>query len=75
MNYLEEFIKILAGKVKEQNIKEETELKNLGVDSLDLVEIIMDVEEKYGITFTNEELNSFVTVGDVVKVIEGKMKK
>lgn len=75
MNYLEEFVKILAGKVKEQNIKEETELKNLGVDSLDLVEIIMDVEEKYGITFTNEELNSFVTVGDVVKVIEGKMKK
>ena len=72
---LEEFVKMLAGKIKAQDVKEETELKSLGVDSLDLVEIIMDVEEKYGITFTNEELGSFVTVGDVVKTIQGKLNK
>ncbi|MGI6378348.1 acyl carrier protein [bacterium] len=73
MDYLQEFIKILAEKVKGKEIKEETELKTLGVDSLDLVEIIMDVETKYGITFTNEELSGFITVGDVVKTIKAKM--
>jgi len=74
MNLLEEFKVLLAEKVKGQEIKEETELKSLGVDSLDLVEIIMDAEEKYDITFTNEELSSFVTVGDVVRTIQGKLK-
>ena len=33
----------------------------------------MDVETKYGITFTNEELSGFITVGDVVKTIKAKM--
>ncbi len=75
MDYLKEFIDLLAVKVKKgTEITPSTELKSLGIDSLDLVEIVIEAEEKYKIEFTNEELSSFVTVSDVVNAIESKAK-
>ena len=44
-------------------------------DSLDLVESLMSMEEKLGIQFTDEEMLSFKTVGDVYTVIEKKLSK
>lgn len=73
MKYFEEFKEILSQKVKGKEITMDTELKGLGIDSLDLVEIIMDAEEKYGIEFDNDELSGFVTVGDVVETINKKL--
>ncbi len=72
MDYQKEFIELLKQKVGNKEIKEETDLRGLGIDSLDLVEIIMQAEEKFGIQFTNEELNSFQTVKDVVAAIKSK---
>ena len=34
----------------------------------------MDMEEKYGIEFENEEMSSLVTVSDVIKAVELKTK-
>ncbi len=73
MKHFEEFKKLISKIVKDKEIKPETELKSLGIDSLDLVEIIMDAEEQYGIEFTNDELSSFATVADVVKAIDSKL--
>lgn len=73
MNKLEEIKNMFAEKVKVDNINPNMELKALGLDSLDLVELIMDIEEKYGIEFSNEELMSFKTVEDVLKSIEKKL--
>ena len=50
----------------------DSNLKELGLDSLDLVEIVLDGEERLGITFENEELLTFATVGDVVRSAESK---
>lgn len=61
--------------VNADNISEETEIKSLGIDSLDLVESLMAMEEKLDIQFTDEEMLSFKTVGDVYKVIESKLSK
>ncbi|MDY4787785.1 MAG: phosphopantetheine-binding protein [Bacilli bacterium] len=72
MNTFEQFVKILKEKASVSDIKSESELRSLGIDSLDLVEIIMDIEEQFGIQFENDELNKFVTVDDVVKAIESK---
>lgn len=74
MNYYQEFVNLLSSKVKGKEITPETELKSLGIDSLDLVEIVMDAEEKYNVMFSNDELATFVTVSDVVKAIESKVK-
>ena len=73
MNKLEEIKNMFAEKVKVDNINPNMELKALGLDSLDLVELIMDIEEKYGVEFSNEELMSFKTFEDVLKSIEKKL--
>ena len=74
MSHFEEFKKMLQTSIATgADIKPETELQSLGIDSLDLVQIIVDAEEKYGITFSNEELSGFVTVSDVVKAIDEKL--
>ena len=73
MNYFEEFKNIIAAKTgDEAKITMESNLKELGLDSLDLVEIVLDGEERLGITFENEELLNFKTVGDVVRSAESK---
>ena len=73
MNYFEEFKTIIGEKTGDASkITMDSNLKELGLDSLDLVEIILDGEERLGITFDNEELLTFKTVGDVVRSAEGK---
>ena len=72
MNTYDELLKILKDKVTVSEITLSSDLRKLGVDSLDLVEIIMDVEDKFGIQFETEDLNKFVTVEDVVKAIDSK---
>ena len=73
MNYFEEFKNIISAKTGDSvNITMDSSLKELGLDSLDLVEIILDGEERLGITFENDELLTFKTVGDVVSSAEAK---
>ena len=44
--------------------------EDLGADSLDLVEILMTVEENFGVVVPDEDIPSFKTVGDIVSYIE-----
>ena len=45
-------------------------MDDLGADSLDVVEIIMAIEDEYGIEVPDEKLENVKTVGDVVGYIE-----
>ncbi|GAA8509505.1 acyl carrier protein [Helicobacter pylori] len=45
-------------------------VKDLGADSLDVVELIMALEEKFGIEIPDEQAEKIVNMGDVVKYIE-----
>ena len=52
-------------------IKEDKDLvKDLGADSLDAVELIMAIEEEFGISISDEEGSSVKTVKDIVNLIE-----
>lgn len=54
-------------------ITEETSFKeDLGVDSLDLFELVMAFEEEYGIEIPSEELENLTTVGDVINYMKDK---
>lgn len=54
-------------------ITEETSFKDdLGVDSLDLFELVMALEEEFGTEIPSEELENLTTVGAVIKYIESK---
>lgn len=44
----------------------------LGFDSLDVVEIVMDLEAAFELSIPDEEAEKLKTVGDVVSYIEGK---
>ena len=47
-------------------------VKDFGADSLDIVEMLMGLEEEYGITVSEEEAAAIKTVGDIVALIENQ---
>lgn len=54
-------------------ISEESSFKDdLGADSLDLFELVMALEEKYGIEIPSEELADLTTVGNVMNYLKEK---
>lgn len=56
-----------------ENLSLETSFKdNLDVDSLDLFEVVMALEEAFDVEIPTEELNSIATIGDVVDYLEAK---
>jgi len=46
---------------------------DLKADSLDLVELVMTFEDKFGINVPDEDYEKIVSVGDAITYIEGKM--
>ncbi len=55
------------------HVDETKSLKDLGLDSLDVVEMCLTLEDKYGIQFETEELSSIKTVSDLYSSIEKKL--
>ena len=56
-------------------ITKSTDIMNdLGADSLDLVELIMTLEEEYGISVTDESVYEHKTVGEIADFIESLIK-
>jgi acyl carrier protein len=47
--------------------------KDLGLDSLDVTELTLGLEERFGIEIPDEELEDIGTVGDAVTLIEKKL--
>jgi acyl carrier protein len=57
--------------VNPEEVKEESKfVEDLGADSLDVVELVMALEEKFNIEIPDEEAEKIATVGDVVRYIE-----
>lgn len=56
-----------------EEITEDKEIvKDLGADSLDIVEMLMSLEDEFGVTVSDEDAVNIKTVGDIVKTIEKK---
>lgn len=47
---------------------------DLGADSLDTVEMVMEIEEEFDISISDDIAETLATVGDVVRYVEGKVK-
>lgn len=45
---------------------------DLGADSLDLFELVMTLEEEYGLEIPAEELSDVETVGDIIEYLKNK---
>ena len=73
MSTLQRVQQLFAQKVKMETVEPTIELRELGLDSLDLVELMMDLEKEFGIEFENDEMTSFKTLADVVTAIDAKI--
>ena len=60
------------GVAKDSITLESEIIKDLGADSLDIVEMLMGLEEEFGIEVSEDEAVALRTVGDIVAVIDAK---
>lgn len=56
----------------EEVVPEASFIDDLGADSLDTVELIMALEEEFGVEIPDEDAEKMTTVGDAIKYVESK---
>lgn len=65
--------KLLADQLdieEEEITMDSTLLEDLGADSIELVDLVMSIEEEYGIEVPDDATDDIRTVGDAVRYIE-----
>ncbi len=78
MNRLEqEIINNIAeeGEIDKSEITLDSNLYDLGIDSLSSLEILVALEDKYDITIEQERLKNVDSVREIVKVVSSELKK
>ena len=62
--------------VSESEVTKEASFTNdLGADSLDTVELIMEIEDEFGISIPDDLAEKISTVGDAIKFVEEEVAK
>ena len=69
-----EIVSEQMGVAKDQVSSETSFVNDLGADSLDTVELVMDFEEDFDITIPDEEAEKIQTVGQAIQYIEEHTK-
>ncbi len=65
---------ILAKRVDVSKLKEDEKLSSLGLDSLDLAEVMIEIEDTLGIEFSADDFQEISTLKSVLDLIEAKIK-
>ena len=58
---------------EETVLTEDTQTEDINADSLDMVEIVMEIEDEYGIEIPDEELDRFRNIGDIFSYVSSKV--
>ena len=77
MSVFDEIREILASElsIKPELVRLESKLNDdLGADSLDAAEVVLALEEKFGIEIPEEEAVGVVTVGDIMELVNQKLQ-
>ncbi|KGR73861.1 MULTISPECIES: acyl carrier protein [Ureibacillus] len=73
---LERVTKVVVDRlgVDESEVKVEASFReDLGADSLDVVELVMELEDEFDMEISDEDAEKIATVGDAISYIEGKV--
>lgn len=67
-------IEILKDKLGVDEISSDDHLiEDIGADSLDIVELVMEIEKEFGISITDDEVDpNFTTVGHLIDFVQSK---
>ena len=74
MDYLDKIKEALSDKLNGKELTLDSSFRDLGIDSLDLVDLVFALEEEIGTEFKDEELLSIKTVKDLLNLIDEKTK-
>lgn len=71
----EKIQKIIAEQlgIETEEVKIDTSFEKLGIDSLEIFEIVMSIEDEFGLEIPNEDVEKITNVKDTVKYIESKI--
>ena len=72
---MDEIRQMFKERLNLKQLDETKSLKDLGLDYLDVVEMCLELEEKFDIQFETEELSNFKTIGDLFASIEKKLNQ
>jgi acyl carrier protein len=56
-----------------EKLKKDSTLEEIGLDSVDLVSVVFAVEDKYGVTIGENDLEKSATLGQMLALIEAKI--
>ena len=60
------------GCTKDEVVPEASFIDDLGADSLDIVELVMAMEEAFGVEIPDEDAERIQTIGDAISYLRGK---
>ncbi|TFG75954.1 MAG: acyl carrier protein [Thermodesulfobacteriales bacterium] len=69
-----EMVASQLGKAEDEITPESSFIEDLGADSLDLVELIMSMEDEFGLEISDEDAESIITVQDAINFIMERKK-
>ncbi len=73
MAKITEIEELIKEKLNIKEINKSATLTDYGLDSLDVVEFILELEERFNITFSPSETKDLKSVGDLLALIEKKL--
>lgn len=71
---VKEMVASQLGKSEDEITPESSFIEDLGADSLDLVELIMSMEDEFGLEISDEDAESIITVQDAINFIAERKK-
>lgn len=74
MDKLNEIKARLAKAAHKDKIDESMSLRDLGIDSLDIVEMLLDLETELGVHFDEMDMSNLVTVKDLLDAVASQLK-
>ena len=73
MDKIEEIKSRLAKVAHRDSVEGSVKLRELGIDSLDIVELLLQLEEDYGVHFDDVDMSALVTVQDLLDEIKKQL--
>ena len=73
MEYIEDEIMKRLSQLTSEELSKDSVIEDLDIDSLDLVELVTELEDAYSIEISDEELLAIKTIGDILDLVQDKV--